>query len=162
MGTISADYVSQDILDQLCDHIAEGNSVHGFFRDVVTNLKRNWFHVWMKNHATDDQRTQYERACEDRQDSLFEQCLEIADDSSLDTKTIKRRDGREMDVCDKEWVARSKLRVESRVRMLGKMNPKKYGERLNTAISDPDGKALTVPLVQVYLPDNGRDAPEGD
>jgi hypothetical protein len=32
---------------------------------------------------------------------------------------------------DFEWVARSKLRVETRLKMAGKLAPKKYGEKLD-------------------------------
>jgi hypothetical protein len=42
---------------------------------------------------------------------------------------------------------------------MGKLQPKKYGERVNQVHSDPDGNAMGVLPVTVYLPDNGRDTP---
>ena len=67
----------------------------------------------------------YLRARERQADLIFDECLEIADEASRDTKT--GRDGAE--VMDGEWVARSKLRVDTRLRMAGKLAPKKYGDR---------------------------------
>jgi len=76
-------------------------------------------------------RQAYEAAKLIQADLLFDQCLEIADDGSGDTKTVTRNDGKEIEVMDLEWVARSKLRVETRLKMAGKLNPKKYGDKLD-------------------------------
>jgi hypothetical protein len=84
---------------------------------------------WLVEHI--EFRKAYEVAKLRQADLLFDQCLEIADDSSGDTKTIKRNDGREVEVMDREWVARSDLRVRTRLQMAGKLNPKKYGPKLD-------------------------------
>jgi hypothetical protein len=34
-------------------------------------------------------------------------------------------------VPDSEWISRSKLRVETRLKLLAKWDPKRYGDRLN-------------------------------
>ncbi len=157
MSTISAEYISQDLLDRLCDYITDGHSVHAFFRDECTDKRRNRFYDWLSLHATPEQKDQYARAMQAREEALFEDCLEIADETHRDTKVIKRGDY-EQEVPDSEWISRSRLRVDTRLKMLARMNPKKYGERINQAISDPDGKALPAASpVQVYLPSNGRD-----
>jgi hypothetical protein len=157
MGTISPDYISQEQLDALCDHIAEGPSVRSFFRDVDTSITRNRFYDWLDEHASKEQQDQYARAMRTREEGIFEDCLEIADETGRDTKVIKRGE-HEQEVADHEWISRSRLRVDTRLKMLARMNPKKYGERVNQALSDPDGKALPVGSpVQVYLPINGRD-----
>lgn len=70
----------------------------------------------------------YLRARERQADLIFDECLEIADDSgadaAIDPKTgLLRVDG--------EVIQRAKLRVDTRMRMAGKLAPKKYGERLD-------------------------------
>lgn len=56
-------------------------------------------------------RAQYVRAREDQADALFDEILDIADEKAAD-------------------VRRAQLRVDARKWMAGKLQPKKYGERL--------------------------------
>jgi hypothetical protein len=62
---------------------------------------------------------------------LFDECLEIADDVSRDTKYVGGRgDSEAAEVANVEWISRSKLRVDTRLRMAGKLAPKKYGDKV--------------------------------
>jgi len=64
-------------------------------------------------------------------DLIFDECLEIADDSSGDRKEVVRGDGSVVEVMDSEFVARSKLRCDVRFKMASKLNPRKYGDRID-------------------------------
>ena len=77
-------------------------------------------HSWLDKHPE-----MYARARERQADKLVADLLEIADDSSRDV--IVDEDGNER--VNQEFVARSKLRVEARKWLAGKMNAKRYGER---------------------------------
>lgn len=66
-----------------------------------------------------------EKARADGYDAIANECLEIADTTLYDT--IETRNGKKP---NKEWIARSKLRVETRLKLLAKWHPKKYGEKL--------------------------------
>lgn len=68
----------------------------------------------------------YARACEYRHDLLFDDILDIADERSNDWK--RNKDG-EL-IPDNEAIQRSKLRVDARKWALAKMNPKKYGDKI--------------------------------
>lgn len=112
-------------------------------------------HRWLE---TDEAfRQSYVRARERQADLIFDECLEIADDASGDLKTVGS-DGNEREVCDTEFVQRAKLRIETRMRMAGKLAPKRYGDKL--ALTDGDGGKLG-PAVVMYLPDNGRGSAGG-
>lgn len=89
-------------------------------------------------HIAEDEEfaKQYARAKEAQIEAMAEEILEIADESSYDTKTIKRGD-HEFEVADNEWINRSRLRVDTRKWLMSKLAPKKYGER--TALVGPDG-----------------------
>lgn len=67
----------------------------------------------------------FARAREEGFDAIAEECLDIADETSHDTR--KTADGNE--VANSEWISRSKLRVETRLKLLAKWAPKKYGEK---------------------------------
>jgi hypothetical protein len=78
---------------------------------------------WMSNQSFSER---IARARELGADAIAEEALSIADDGSFDTVETDR--GPKM---DSEWVARSKLRVETRLKLLAKWSPKKYGEKLD-------------------------------
>lgn len=103
-------------------------------------------------------RQSYVRARERQADLIFDECLEIADDASNDVKLVGRED-EEVEVCNTEFVQRAKLRIETRMRMAGKLAPKKYGDKLVTELTGKDGGPIqTETVVTTYaLPSNGRD-----
>ena len=78
---------------------------------------------------------QYARAREDRADLLFEEMEEIANEKAgeyVDDNGNVR--------LDSGWQTRQKLRIDTRKFMLARMNPKKYGDRIETVITE--GKRL--------------------
>lgn len=82
---------------------------------------------------------QFARAREAGFDRIALDALAIADDGSQDT--IETEKGA---IPDKEWIMRSKLRVETRLKLLAKWDPKRYGERLALAGDDSAPLRLNV------------------
>ena len=74
----------------------------------------------------------YLRARERQADLIFDECLEIADEEQTE-KIV----GEQVVKYDATAVSRNKLRVDTRIRMAGKLSPKKYGER-QTIAGDPE------------------------
>lgn len=79
-------------------------------------------------------------------DVIAEEALEIADDGSNDWM---RRQGRDDDddapwALNGEHVQRSKLRIETRLKLLAKWDPKRYGEALQLKHADADGEKLDL------------------
>jgi hypothetical protein len=68
------------------------------------------------------------RAREIGYDAMAEDCLRIADDAANDW--METEHGLKLNA---EHVQRSKLRIETRLKLLAKWNPKKYGERVAVA-----------------------------
>lgn len=79
-------------------------------------------HVWLNARPE-----MYARAREQQADKLVADMLEIADYGLNDTYQDDNGNVR----TDQDVVARSRLRVEARKWLAGKMNAKKYGDRLN-------------------------------
>lgn len=69
---------------------------------------------------------QYAQAKLRQADYLAEEILEIADDASDDIKYDK--DGNES--CNAEFVARSRLRIDSRKWLASRLLPKQYGDKV--------------------------------
>lgn len=84
------------------------------------------------------------RARELGYDAIAEECLDIADEVSGDyTETDKGM------VYNAEHVQRSKLKIETRLKLLAKWNPKKYGERLD--LGNAGGQPLKIELVKEFV-----------
>lgn len=72
---------------------------------------------------------QYTRAREIQADYHAEQILDIADNSTNDWEEKEsERSGKTQLVLNAEAVQRSRLRIDARKWLMGKQNPKKYGD----------------------------------
>ncbi|MCW1886208.1 hypothetical protein OKA04_15830 [Luteolibacter flavescens] len=95
---------------------------------------------WVKAHPKFAE--DYRFAREMGFDAIAWQILAIADNTGHEDKdTIKTDFG---DVPNKEWVMRSKLRVDARFRLLRVWDPSRYGEKVATEITGKDGGALKI------------------
>lgn len=69
-------------------------------------------------------------------DALSEETLDIADDGTNDWIERERQDGSTYEALNGEHVQRSKLRVETRLKLLAVWDPKRYGPRVDHTSSD--------------------------
>lgn len=94
------------------------------------------------------------RARDDGYDRIANDCLDIADDGSRDYK--QTADGRE--VPDYDHISRSKLRIWTRLELLKKWDPKRYGDLLK--LGDPVGNKLVPPALKIGLVGGPEKAPK--
>ncbi|MDE2104683.1 MAG: hypothetical protein KGL39_46030 [Patescibacteria group bacterium] len=127
----------------LCERIADGESLRAICREDGMPGKSTVFE-WLAAHQ--DFADHYARARETQADSLADEIIDIADNSSLDAN-------------DK------RVRIDTRKWLAGKLRPKKYGDKLELsgdrenplAVAVEVGKTLDAKLDQLI----GRKA-EGD
>lgn len=112
---------------------------------------RNWA------DANPDFAREIARAREAGFDAIAMEALAIADHTANDTRLIGGEEG-EREVPNHEWISRSKLRVETRLKLLAKWDPKRYGDKVaHVGGSEGDPPIRTESGVTVFqLPDNGR------
>jgi hypothetical protein len=85
----------------------------------------------------------YARAKEFQADYLGEEILEIADDKSQDTITIERN-GETIVLENREFINRSRVRIDARKWLMAKLKPRKYGDTLDLSGSlNIDVKQIT-------------------
>lgn len=84
---------------------------------------------------------QYTRAKEEQADLLVDEMIEIADDGSQDLDGFNDY-GKPME--NKEFVNRSKLKVETRKWIASKLKPKRYGEKLDVTSGDKPLEGLII------------------
>ena len=102
----------------------DGKSLRSMLLDENMPSSRT-FYIWLD--SDEEKVKQYARACDDRNEKIVDDILHISDSTEFDTKIVG--DGAE--VPNHEWISRSKLRVDSRKWLLGKLNPKKYGNTVD-------------------------------
>lgn len=127
---------SQDIADAICERLASPESLRSICDDEDMPSKTTVLR-WLRQN--EEFRAQYARAREDQADAFADEILDISDDGRRDY--VPDEDGHE--VVDHDHIQRSKLRVETRKWLMGKMAPKKYGDRLQLA-NDPDDPIGTL------------------
>ena len=93
--------------------------------NVGHSTVREW--IANKDHPMSDL---YARAKKVQIELLAEEILDIADDGSNDLMTMGFGD-KEYETENKEVTNRSKLRVDARKWLLSKLDPKKYGDKLD-------------------------------
>lgn len=129
---------SQELFDTICERIADGESVRDICSEEDMPNKGSFFRWLAKDKTLSDQ---YARAKEEQADVIFDEILSIADDARNDW--MERR-GEE----DAGWqtngenIQRSRLRIDARKWMAGKLRPKKYGEKLDLTHGNPDGSPI--------------------
>jgi hypothetical protein len=103
----------------------------------------------------------YARARELQADAYFDSIIDIADDTSRDIITLPPEEGEEGNgktVLNPVAVSRAKVRIDARFRLCGKLNPKKYGDKLEAYISGPDGGPIETTVIPAdRLDRNARD-----
>lgn len=114
-----------DIADDICGMLSDGIPLREICDDPAMPPWRT-IYSWMERDA--DLAAAIARARELGYDYIAEECLQIADNASKDY--IETEHGPRLNA---EHVQRSKLRIETRLKLLAKWNPKKYGERLAVA-----------------------------
>jgi hypothetical protein len=112
-----------ELADEICARLAVGESLRSICRDEHMpdeRAVRDWV---VNNHHGFS--TQYTHDRDLGLDSMGEEVIEIADDSSRDTYT----DDEGVERTDHDHINRSRLRVDARKWYLSKLAPKRYGER---------------------------------
>lgn len=118
---------SQQLADAICDLLVDGKSL----RTICSTAKmpsRSTVIRWLaENEAF---RNQYARARELQADTLAEEILDIADKAVLGERLKKDGKGKVLERQTGDMVERSKLMIDARKWYAGKLQPKKYGERV--------------------------------
>lgn len=113
--------------DAICERIADGESLRAICRDEGMPSKATVFRWLAANEAFQDQ---YARAREAQADSLFDDVLEIADDSRNDWME-RNGEGDPGWALNGDHIQRTRVRIDARKWMAGKLRPKVYGEKLD-------------------------------
>ena len=130
------------VAEKICELLSEGVPLREICRMEGMPPWRN-IYFWMARD--EDLSAHIARAREMGYDNIAEECLDIADNSTNDwmDREFRNAHGKiEVErVADTEHIQRSKLRIETRLKLLAKWKPEKYGDKTIIA-GDPNGAPI--------------------
>lgn len=111
----------------------------------------NTVYTWLEEHP--DFEILYRRARELRAEVMLDEIIEIADDGRNDTYIVEDNNGKEIVKTDYDVIARSRLRVDTRKWAMGRIAPKRYGDKIHQEITGANGQPLQVVTATVSTTD---------
>lgn len=141
---------TEEAATEICDRLARGEPLAVICRDDHMPA-RSTVYDWSDADAAFSRRIA--RAREDGFDEIAIECLAIADETSNDSKVVGSEAGPGHLVPNTEWISRSKLRVETRLKLLAKWDPKRYGDKLAIG-GDADAPPIQYARIQLVGPDD--------
>jgi len=132
----------KEVIDLIIDLIEEGGSIRSILKRPDT-VGTKTFYKWLE--ASEELQERYKNATKKRADNIFEEMLEIADKQSADMEVNDRGEH----VINHNVINRSRLQIDTRKWMLGKLNPTKYGDKLD--VTSGGDKLQAVPIVGMKI-----------
>ena len=130
-------YADRDkLILEICERLSRGEPLAQICRDAHMP-ERTQVYEWINKDEEAAQRIAHARGI--GYDAIADDCFVIADESSKDYRLTDK--GLAFDA---EHVQRSKLRIETRLKLLAKWDPKRYGERQQVEHSGSIDSATTI------------------
>ena len=121
----------------------------------ISKLRKDDFYLMINEDET--KRERYARAAIERAETILDEAYDIADDNRNDTKIIFDKNGDPIKIEDKEWTQRSKLRIDLRKWHVSKLNPKKYGDKIDVTSDNEKVEAVSIgSIVTNFLKGGGN------
>jgi len=113
----------EDIFNKIFKTIENGKSLRYALSKIPLSSKT--FYEWIEDD--EDKIKQYARATEERAEAILDEMIDIVDNNTNDVNVLE--DGKE--VVNNDVIQRSRLRYDARRWLVSKLNPKKYGDKLD-------------------------------
>lgn len=120
-----------DIARRMCEQLSEGIPLREICRQEGFPMWRTVY-LWMSKDP--ELNTAIAHARDIGWDAMFEDCLRIADTPAMGE--IVTDDGEKVTVKREDMLGHRKLQIETRMKMLAKFNPKRYGDKVVHAGDD--------------------------
>ncbi len=131
---------SKKLVDDICGLIVDGLSVREISRREDMPAMSTIF-SWLDKY--EDFAEQYARAKDMQIEMMAEEILDIADDAQNDWMERRNEDGEVIgEVVRAEHITRSRVRIDARKWLMGKLKPKKYGDKVVQEVTGKDGGAI--------------------
>lgn len=135
---------TQDEIDKLFEHICieieTGRSLRSILKQDENMPSSSTFFIWLTESDLKSKR--YELATNLRTDALFDEIVEIAYNTE-EGETTKVNSKGEIETTTGDMLGHRRLKIDALKWSLSKLNPKKYGEKLD--LTSKDEKLNNIP-----------------
>jgi hypothetical protein len=143
-----------ELATEICERLSEGEPLRQICRDDHMPAWRTIYDWMKKDDSLGDASVGLSAAIACARDvgydKMAEECLEIADDGSNDWMEKLDKNGQPVGwLLNGDHVQRSKLRIETRLKLLAKFNPKRYGDKVLVG-GDPDAAPVQVDVKSFF------------
>lgn len=148
----SASNYSQEIASTICEALINGKSLRSICESDDMPAASTVC-LWLTLHP--DFAEQYARAREAQADTLADEILFIADTPQEGVKVKETEKG--VEVWKGDMIEHRRLQVDSRKWIAARLKPKKYGDKLSTELTGPNGgpietkSSVTTPGCEALL-----------
>jgi len=111
--------------DRICKRLAEGESLNKICKSFG-NVCRATVYNWLADKNNKEFLDKYTQASERQAETFIDECADIADDNEQDTILVIGKDGKEYERVNHDHINRSRLRVDTRIKIAEKLAPRKY------------------------------------
>jgi hypothetical protein len=113
-----------EVVEKICERLSKGEPLAAICRDEdMPSVTTMW--QWEQNYPIVSE--SIARARSEGEDFMAADCLNIADDNGQDI----RYSSEGFPSTDHDVIQRAKLRIDTRLKLLAKWNPKKWGEKVD-------------------------------
>lgn len=120
--------IKAQMIEEILTRISNGEPLRQICRD---EKMPGWVTVYSWIDSDPNFAERFARARDKGEDAIAQECLDIADNASNDWMEYYDKEGESLGwKLNGDHVQRSKLRIETRLKLLAKWNPKKWGEKL--------------------------------
>lgn len=139
----------EKVFDEICQEIEKGKSLRSILKNESMPSSKT-FYEWLDSNEEKVKR--YARATDLRTDILFDEIVDIAYNTEEGTTTKQTERGLEITTGD--MLGHRRLKIDALKWSLSKLNPKKYGDKVQTEHSG-EIKGTTPTTLNITLP-NGK------
>ncbi|AZY53034.1 terminase [Bordetella avium] len=134
---------TEAIATEICDRIADGEPLRQICRDQHMPAWRTVYH-WIEARSEFAERM--ERARRVGFDAIAEEALEIANTPQIGEET--EQEGSKFRVKRGDMLGHRKLQVETRLKLLAKWHPTKYGDKTSMELTGAGGGPVRIDETQ--------------
>lgn len=130
----------QAVADDICARIAQGETLRAICR-LDGFPSHTTVYTWLDEQP--EFALRFGRARAQGEDVIAQECLAIADTPVEGVETTVKPDG-SVEEKRGDMLGHRKLQIETRLKLLAKWNPKKWGDKVQQEISGPGGAPVQV------------------
>lgn len=120
--------MTPETCDEIVERLSNGETLSAICRDPEMPGRSTVTYHKAENSVFAER---YMQARQEQMDTWADQTVDIADDGTTDYIVKKGRNGVEYEAVDQEHIQRSRLRVDTRMRLMALIAPHAYGEKVS-------------------------------